>query len=330
MAGQDPLLAEIAAAIAAADRLHTLNDIKAGALGRNGVLQKRLREIGRLPKAQRAGAGAANNALRQEIERLLGERKAELAAGEAAARLRDERVDVTLPGRTGGGGGAHPLQQTIARAVDILSTSGFEVVEGPEIETDYYNFTALNQPSAHPARSMQDTFYFADGSLLRTHTSPVQIRHMERQRDNLPIRAVSPGRVYRRDHDATHSPMFHQIEGLWIDDSVRFTDLKGILGGFFRAFFEDDTIEVRFRPSFFPFTEPSAECDIRRGGAWLEVAGCGMVHPNVLSAGGIDSSRWQGFAFGMGVERLAMLRHHIGDLRLFFENDLRFLAHFGQ
>ena len=204
------------------------------------------------------------------------------------------------------------------------------MAEGPEIETDYYNFTALNQPPAHPARSMQDTFYFADGTLLRTHTSPVQIRHMEKNRANLPIRAISPGRVYRRDHDATHSPMFHQIEGLWVDDGVRFSDLKGVLGSFFRAFFGDDSIVVRFRPSFFPFTEPSAECDIRRGagGDWLEVAGCGMVHPRVLAAGGIDAARHQGFAFGMGVERLAMLYYQIDDLRLFFENDMRFLAQF--
>lgn len=325
---QDGLYAEIAAA----ETLPALNAVKSRTLGRGGVLQKRLRDIGTLPKAERAAAGAELNALRRSLEALFSSKKTALEQAAAAARLREESLDITLPGRVAGGGGVHPLQQTIARATAIFSTCGFEVAEGPEIETDYYNFTALNQPPAHPARSMQDTFYFADGSLLRTHTSPVQIRYMEKNRARLPIRAISPGRVYRRDHDATHSPMFHQIEGLWIDEQVRFTDLKGILAGFLRAFFQDDSIALRFRPSFFPFTEPSAECDMRRGdsSSWLEVGGCGMVHPHVLDAGGIDSRRYQGFAFGMGVERLAMLYYGITDLRSFFENDLRFLAQFSR
>ena len=329
---QKTLYAEAAEALAAADTLHALNAVKAGFLGRGGILQKQLREIGALPQSERAAAGAELNALRHSIETLFENKKAELEQTVLAARLREEALDVTLPGRITGGGGIHPLQQTITRITAIFSTCGFEVAEGPEIETDYYNFTALNQPPAHPARSMQDTFYFAGGSLLRTHTSPVQIRHMEKNRARLPIRAISPGRVYRRDHDATHSPMFHQVEGLWIDEQVRFTDLKGILTGFFRAFFQDDSIVLRFRPSFFPFTEPSAECDMCRGDSnrWLEVGGCGMVHPHVLDAGGIDSSCYQGFAFGMGVERLAMLYYGITDLRLFFANDLRFLAQFNR
>ena len=329
---QDPLYLQAIAEIAAVADINTLNEVKARYVGRSGVFYKRLREIGNLPKEQRAEAGAMTNAIRLAIEQLLNDKKDALTASDTLVRLAKENIDVTLPGRTGGGGAVHPLQQTIQRAVAILSTCGFAVAEGPEIESDYYNFTALNQPPEHPARSMQDTFYFADGSLLRTHTSPVQIRYMENNKDNLPIRAVSPGRVYRRDHDSTHSPMFHQIEGLWIDEQVTFADLKGVLAHFFRAFFADDSIVVRFRPSFFPFTEPSAECDIRRGdnGKWLEVGGCGMVHPSVLSAGGIDSNRYQGFAFGMGIERLAMLYYQISDIRSFFENDIRFLAQFKQ
>lgn len=310
--------------------LQALYDVKVRYLGRKGILKQREQAIKQMPAEQRRAAFADHNPLKQALEKLFDERKAALEQGQAAQRLQQEKIDVTLPGRMTSSGGVHPLQLALRRAVAILCSCGFEVAEGPEIETDHYNFTALNQPPDHPARSMQDTFYFAGGNLLRTHTSPVQIRHMEKHRDELPIRAVSPGRVYRRDHDATHSPMFHQIEGLWVDEEVRFSDLKGILGSFFRAFFDDESITVRFRPSFFPFTEPSAECDIRRGsgGDWLEVAGCGMVHPSVLEAGGVDSKRYQGFAFGMGVERLAMLYYQINDIRLFFENDLRFLAQF--
>lgn len=327
----DPLCAAAAAAIAAADNPHALNMAKSAHLGPKSPLKQELNAIGKLPAAARRAAGAANNQKRDHIQTLLAARGRELKNPSPQDPADAHQQDVTLPGRAGGGaGGIHPLHHATRRAVALFAACGFQVAEGPEIESDHYNFTALNQPPAHPARSMQDTFYFHGGALLRTHTSPVQIRHMEQNRDRLPIRAISPGRVYRRDHDSTHSPMFHQIEGLWIDDRVRFTDLKGILAAFFRAFFDDDRIVTRFRPSFFPFTEPSAECDIRRsdGDSWLEVAGCGMIHPAVLRAGGIDPAHHQGFAFGMGIERLAMLHYRIDDIRQFFDNDLRFLAQF--
>lgn len=331
-AASDPLLSEAEGALADIRDGRQLTLLRANYLGRAGVLSERLRSIGQLPKAQRAAAGAANNDLRRRLEQKLDDKKQELDA--AAVRTAAARqIDVTLPGRPPAAGAAHPLSQTISRATEILSTIGFEVRDGPEVETDYYNFTALNFPDAHPARDMHDTLFLRDGGwLLRTHTSPVQIRRLEE--GGMPVRVLSPGRVFRRDNDATHSPMFHQIEGLWVDEEACFTDLKGVLGEFFRAFFDDENMELRFRPSFFPFTEPSAECDIRRGdggdGDWLEVAGCGMVHPNVLTAAGVDAERYQGFAFGMGVERLAMLRHDIRDIRLFFENDMRFLAQFCQ
>ena len=376
------------AAAAAADS-HTLNNLKSRYLGRNSELQSRLRAIGKLPKAERAAAGVDVNQLRQALEAVFADAAAALARRLAGARLAEESLDVTLPGRRRVGlGCAHPVQVTIERAVAILSAIGFETVEGPEIESDYYNFAALNFAPDHPARAMHDTFYLEDNRwLLRTHTSPVQVHFMEQNAGRMPIRAISPGKVFRRDSDATHSPMFHQIEGLWVDEQVSFTDLKGVLRDFFRAFFEDDDIVARFRPSFFPFTEPSAECDIRRGGSraaaaaaaaaaggadaggaesavdgasrsrndevsqpqarvaagkphyagggqnphyadWLEIAGCGMVHPNVLEGVGIDSGRYHGFAFGMGVERMAMLYYGIDDIRLFFENDVRFLRQF--
>jgi len=266
------------------------------------------------------------NAIRERIEEEYENGRRRLRQ-EGVARALEETIDTTLPGRTAARGASHPLSLALARAVQVLSSIGFEVADGPEIETDYFNFTALNHPPDHPARSMHDTFYTADGRLLRTHTSPVQIRHML-SRKNPPLRAIAPGRVYRCDHDATHSPMFHQIEGLWVDERVAFSDLKGVLAAFFRAFFDDDDITARFRPSFFPFTEPSAECDILWRGQWLEVAGCGMVHPNVLTHGGVDAEQYQGFAFGMGVERLAMLLYNVTDIRLFYENDLRFLEQF--
>ncbi|MBE8158218.1 MAG: phenylalanine--tRNA ligase subunit alpha, partial [Betaproteobacteria bacterium] len=266
------------------------------------------------------------NELRRRIEKLYEEGRNRLRAA-AVSRDLVRGVDISLPGRESFSGAVHPVSLAAGRATAVLSAVGFQVADGPEIETDYYNFTALNHPPDHPARSMHDTFYTADGRLLRTHTSPVQIRYMLSKKTP-PIRAIAPGRVYRRDHDATHSPMFHQIEGIWIDESVNFANLKGILGAFFRSFFDDENITVRFRPSFFPFTEPSAECDILRGGKWLEVAGCGMIHPNVLKHGGVDSGAFRGFAFGMGVERLAMLLYNIADIRHFYENDMQFLAQF--
>ena len=342
-AHRDPLYGEAVRAVAAADSIHALNLVKAAYLGRNGSLQSRLRGIGDLPKEQRAAAGIANNAVRAALETLFESRKDDLIQAQANVRARRERLDVTMPGRVAEEAGvAHPLHQTMERAAAILSTIGFETATGPEIETDYYNFEALNFPPDHPARDMHDTLYVnclcyerrvkKEAWLLRTHTSSVQIRHMEnmlKREEKPPVRVISTGRVYRRDNDATHSPMFHQIEGLWVDDAVRFTDLKGVLGAFFRTFFNDDQLALRFRPSYFPFTEPSAECDIRRhDGEWLEVAGCGMVHPNVLKKVGIDSEKYRGFAFGMGVERLAMLYHGIKDIRLFFENDMRFLTQF--
>ena len=315
---------EAAALFAAADSEHALDEAKAAALG--GKLKPLLKQIAALPAADRPAAGRRLNELRTELLQLYedGRRRLRQKAIDAALQ---EGEDVSLPGRTAMRGGCHPLSLATERAAMILAGVGFETADGPEIETDYYNFTALNHPENHPARSMHDTFYTADNRLLRTHTSPVQIRHML-ARKTPPIRAIAPGRVYRCDHDATHSPMFHQIEGIWIDDSVSFAHLKGVLGGFFRSFFDDDNIVVRFRPSFFPFTEPSAECDIYKNGKWLEVAGCGMIHPNVLQHGEMDPERFRGFAFGMGVERLAMLLYGVADIRLFYENDARFLAQF--
>ncbi|NBS67153.1 MAG: phenylalanine--tRNA ligase subunit alpha, partial [Betaproteobacteria bacterium] len=249
------------------------------------------------------------------------------------ARLAQESVDVTLPGRGMGAGGLHPITLTIARIEAIFHSIGFDVADGPEIEEDFYNFTALNTPENHPARSMHDTFYVEGGLLLRTHTSPVQVRYARMHPP--PIRVIAPGKTYRVDSDATHSPMFHQFEGLWIDEDISFADLKSVYSDFLRRFFESDSLDVRFRPSYFPFTEPSAEIDIRfpdgpLAGRWLEVSGSGQVHPNVVRNFGLDPERWVGFAFGSGIERLAMLRYGIGDLRLFYENDLRFLQQFNR
>ena len=326
IAGGEHIADEAAARFAAATTAHALDEIKASFLNNKGRLQPLLRALKQMPAAKRPAAGRELNELRRRIEELYEEGRQRLRRDSIAHTL-TESIDTSLPGRVAAAGARHPISLAAARATDILAGIGFRTADGPEIETDYYNFTALNHPPDHPARSMHDTFYTADGRLLRTHTSPVQIRYMLSQK-NPPIRAIAPGRVYRCDHDATHSPMFHQIEGIWIDESVNFANLKGVLGAFFRSFFDDDNIAVRFRPSFFPFTEPSAECDILRGGEWLEVGGCGMIHPNVLAHGGIDSGRWRGFAFGMGVERLAMLLFGVSDIRLFFENDLRFLAQF--
>ena len=331
--GGEEIIHQASARFAAAANASELDDAKAAFLGRNGVLQRELRRLGELDAAARPAAGQKLNRIRARIEEEYDVGRRRLRQ-QAVARVLEERIDPTLPGRLAVRGGCHPLSLAATRATQILSSIGFEVADGPEIETDYFNFTALNHPPDHPARSMHDTFYTVDGRLLRTHTSPVQIRYMLAHQKP-PLRAIAPGRVYRCDHDATHSPMFHQIEGIWVDDSVTFADLKGVLAAFFRAFFDDDDIAARFRPSFFPFTEPSAECDILWRGQWLEVAGCGMIHPNVLAHGGMDVSHggtdtegYRGFAFGMGVERLAMLLYGVSDIRMFYENDLRFLAQF--
>jgi phenylalanyl-tRNA synthetase alpha chain len=271
--------------------------------------------------------GSRINEAKDRLEAALAAQRERIEARKIEARLAEEALDVTLPGRGIARGGLHPVTRTMERIEALFRSLGFEVADGPEIETDYHNFTALNQPENHPARSMHDTFYLAEGGrLLRTHTSPIQIRYLESHRP--PVRIIAPGRVYRVDSDATHSPMFHQVEGLWIDERVTFADLKGVLTAFLRHFFERDDLDVRFRPSFFPFTEPSAEIDMSFGGGWLEMGGCGMVHPNVLANVGIDSERYQGFAFGLGPDRLTMLRYGVNDLRLFYENDLRFLRQF--
>ena len=334
------------ARLSEAETAADLDAVKAAFVGKKGRVAALMRELPGLPPERRPAFGAEVNQLRDAFEKMLSARREEIRAAGVARRLADERLDVSLPGRRRGLGGAHPINLAMARAIDIFAAMGFEVADGPEIEDDHHNFTALNHPADHPARSMHDTFYVrgddvpnagkglqgkgtareGDGLLLRTHTSPVQVRHM--RAGVPPYRVIAPGRVFRVDHDATHSPMFHQIEGLWVDDSVTFAGLKGVLGSFFRAFFADAEIEARFRPSFFPFTEPSAECDILRDGRWLEICGCGMVHPNVLKASGVDPAKHRGFAFGVGVERLAMLLYGVRDIRLFFENDLRFLSQF--
>ena len=324
----DSVLAEARALLARAGSPAELDAAKAAFTGKKGKITGMMRQLPALPPEERPAFGAEVNRLRAEFEKMLTTRREEVRADNVSRRLADEQLDVSLPGRRAGIGGIHPINLAMARAIDIFSGMGFEVADGPEIEDDHHNFTALNHPEDHPARSMHDTFYVRGGGnlLLRTHTSPVQVRHMLAGKP--PFRAIAPGRVFRVDHDATHSPMFHQIEGLWVDESVTFAGLKGVLASFYRAFFADEKITVRFRPSFFPFTEPSAECDIRMDGKWLEVCGCGMVHPNVLRASNVDAARYRGFAFGVGVERLAMLLYGVRDLRLFFENDLRFLSQF--
>jgi phenylalanyl-tRNA synthetase alpha chain len=290
-----------------------------------------------LPQEQKRSAGAAFNSAKQRIEEALEARRGELANQKLAARLSEQALDVTLPARGAGRGGVHPVVRTWQRIEEIWRSIGFEVADGPEIETDWYNFTALNNPENHPARSMQDTFYVdlkdKDGLplLLRTHTSPMQVRYARTHKP--PIKVIAPGRTYRVDSDATHSPMFHQVEGLWIDENISFADLKGVYTDFLRRFFEDEALEVRFRPSFFPFTEPSAEIDLMftsgtLKGRWLEISGSGQVHPAVVRNFGLDPERYIGFAFGSGLERLTMLRYGIDDLRLFFDGDLRFLEQF--
>ena len=316
------------AAIGAASDTAELERLRVAYLGRKGKVTAALRGLKDLPGDQRPAAGAEIQAVRAHVEQALAARSAALTEAETQARVAAEQLDVTLAGRSLPPGARHPTILTLQRICDWFSRFGYGTHYGPEIEDDYHNFEALNIPPQHPARAMHDTFYFGDGRLLRTHTSPVQVRAMSDGQP--PIRMIAPGRVYRCDSDPTHSPMFHQVEGLCIEEEVSMADLKGVLTAFLKAFFEDGTIETRFRTSYFPFTEPSAEVDVRRaGGEWLEVLGCGMVHPAVLQEGGIDPERHTGFAFGMGVERLAMLYYGIDDLRVMFANDLRFLNQFG-
>ncbi|MDH5286511.1 MAG: phenylalanine--tRNA ligase subunit alpha [Betaproteobacteria bacterium] len=323
----DAIVRDAIAAFAACRDPAALENAKAAWLGKTGALTARLKALGQLPPAERPAAGARINQAKEAIEAALVRRREALAEEKLAGDLAAQALDVSLPGRGQGGGGLHPITRTLERVEGLFRSLGFTVADGPEIEDDFHNFTALNTPENHPARSMQDTFYVDGGLVLRTHTSPIQIRWMEGHPP--PIKIIAPGRVYRVDSDATHSPMFHQVEGLWIDEDVSFADLKGVITEFLRRFFERDDVHVRFRPSFFPFVEPGAEIDMAFGeGRWLELAGAGQVHPNVLKAVGIDPQRWQGFAFGMGYDRLAMLRYGVADLRLFFENDLKFLEQF--
>jgi len=314
------------AEIERSDDLAALDDVRVAYLGKKGELTEQLKGLGKLSAEERPQAGAAINAAKQTVQASLEARKDALEDAALAEQLKAEAVDVTLPGRGQSGGSLHPVTRTLRRIEAIFAGAGFSVAEGPEIEDDFHNFTALNIPQDHPARSMHDTFFFEDGNVLRTHTSPVQIRAMQGQ--GVPIRVIAPGRVYRCDSDQTHTPMFHQVEGLVIDKDVSFANLKAVLHDFVEAFFERK-VELRFRPSYFPFTEPSAEVDVlSESGKWLEILGCGMVHPNVLMAVGVDPEEYTGYAFGMGVERLAMLRYNVDDLRLFFDNDLRFLRQF--
>ena len=323
----DAIVKEALAVLAGIEDADQLEQAKARYLGRSGSLKTAEKSLSQLDPSERKAFGAKLNAAKDELEKALREQRDRIQSRRLEARLKEEALDVTLPGRGPGTGGLHPVTRTLQRIEQLFRSTGFTVADGPEIETDHYNFTALNQPENHPARSMHDTFYLADGvHLLRTHTSPIQIRYMESHRP--PIKIIAPGRVYRVDSDATHSPMFHQIEGLWVDESVTFADLKGVLIDFLKRFFERDDLQVRFRPSFFPFTEPSAEIDMSFGKGWLEMGGAGMVHPNVLRNVNIDSEKFQGFAFGLGPDRLTMLRYGVNDLRLFFENDLRFLKQF--
>ena len=338
MQALDELKAEATAAIESAGDSAALEKLRVEWLGKKGRVTDLLKSLGQLDAAERPKVGAEINAVKQLLNEQISERKETLQQAAIASQLAAEALDVTLPGRREDLGALHPITRTIERMANYFAALGFEVVEGPEIEDDYHNFEALNIPAHHPARAMHDTFYIDDTHVLRTHTSGVQVRTMETREP--PLRVICPGRVYRCDSDLTHSPMFHQVEGLLIDENVSFGQLKGIIQDFLHAFFEQDALAVRFRPSYFPFTEPSAEVDIQcvkcagegcricSGTGWLEVMGCGMVHPRVLEMSGVDTDRYQGFAFGMGVERLAMLRYGIGDLRLNFENDLRFLAQF--
>ncbi len=338
MRNLEEIINEATASLHATEDAVELENVKARYLGKNGILTELLKGLGKLSAEERPIVGNQINLAKNLIEETLKTRRSVIQEKELEAKLAEEALDITLPGRGSGSGGLHPVTMTLQRIENLFRSVGFDVASGPEIETDFYNFTALNIPENHPARAMHDTFYIDNGNLLRTHTSPVQIHYMQQHQP--PIKLIAPGRVYRCDSDVTHTPMFHQVEGLWIDEGANFAALKGILADFMAQFFERDDLPVRFRPSFFPFTEPSAEMDIgcvmcdAKGcrvcshTGWLEVLGCGMVHPNVLRHVAIDSERYIGFAFGLGVERLAMLRYGVNDLRLFFENDLRFLRQF--
>ncbi len=337
MSDLDRLLDEAQREVAASGDLAALEETRVRWLGRKGALTEQLKALGTLPPAERRDAGQRINAAKDALQSALEERRAALERAEDERRLASGRIDVTLPGRGEERGALHPVTLTRLRIEALFRRAGFDIAEGPEVEDDFHNFEALNIPANHPARAMHDTFYFADGRLLRTHTSPVQIRAMRAR--GAPLAIIAPGRVYRCDSDLTHSPMFHNLEGLVVGEQVTFANLKAILHGFVEAFFER-SLGMRLRPSYFPFTEPSAEvdmscvfclgkgCRVCKQTGWIEVAGCGMVHPNVLAAGGIDAERFTGYAFGAGIDRLAMLRYGVGDLRLFFENDLRFLKQF--
>lgn len=335
----EELVTEARAAIGAVSDSTALDAVRVDYLGKKGKITALLKGLGKLSAAERPAAGAQINLAKQRLQEQIGDRKAVLQHAALAARLASEKIDVTLPGRGQSTGGLHPVSRTLERIESIFTNIGFDVAEGPEIEDDYHNFSALNMPEHHPARAMQDTFYIDSNTVLRTHTSPVQVRVMETSEP--PIRIICPGRVYRSDSpDLTHTPMFHQVEGLLIDEDISFADLKGTIESFLQVYFEQDELAVRFRPSYFPFTEPSAEVDIGcvmcagdgcrvcSYTGWLEVLGCGMVHPKVLEYSNIDSERYSGFAFGMGADRLAMLRYGIDDARLLFDNDVKFLRQF--
>jgi phenylalanyl-tRNA synthetase alpha chain len=334
----DKLLQQASCSISEAADMAALAAVRVGYLGKKGELTALLKNLGQLPAAERPAAGQAINQAKSQVQELIEVRKSKLADAVIASRLQTEKVDISLPGRGRGAGGLHPVTLTMNRIDKMFGKLGFDVAEGPEVEDDFHNFEALNIPEQHPARAMHDTFYFDDGMLLRTHTSPVQIRVMEKQEP--PLRVIAPGRVYRCDSDLTHTPMFHQVEGLLVDVDVSFSVLKGTLEEFLQMFFEQDDLKTRFRPSYFPFTDPKLEVDIscvmcagkgcRVCGhtGWLEVLGCGMVHPELFRHTGVDSEKYTGYAFGMGVERLAMLRYGVNDLRLYFDNDLRFLQQF--
>lgn len=331
----EKILTQALQQFAAIEQAVELEQAKARYLGKDGSLTALLKGLGKLSAEERPAAGARINEVKQQIEAALNARREAIQNQALQAKLASEALDVTLPGRGLGVGGLHPVTLTLQRIENLFHSIGYAVAEGPEIESDFYNFTALNIPDDHPARAMHDTFYVDEKHVLRTHTSPIQIRYMQAHLEkykhlkSMPdIRIIAPGRVYRVDSDATHSPMFHQVEGLWIGERVSFADLKGVIADFLQCYFETDDLQVRFRPSFFPFTEPSAEMDMSWGDRWLEIGGCGMVHPNVLKHVGIDSEKYVGFAFGVGVERLAMLRYGVNDLRLFFESDLQFLKQF--
>lgn len=339
MQNLDQVLKQATHDINQAGDLPALEQVQASYFGKKGVITALLKNLSQLPIDERRDAGKQVNEVKDQIQTVLKNRTQELEQTLILTQLAAETVDVTLPGRSQTMGTLHPVTRALNRIKIFFTQLGFESVEGPEVETEYYNFTALNIPPYHPARAMHDTFYFANGDLLRTHTSPVQIRVMEQR--SPPLRLIAPGRVYRCDSDLTHTPMFHQLEGLYVDEQANFANLKGVLTDFFRFFFEEETLALRFRPSYFPFTEPSAEVDIQctccqgkgcrvcKHTGWLEVLGCGMVHPNVLQGVNIDTQKYTAWAFGLGIDRMAMLRYGIDDLRVLFENDLRFLRQFG-